>query len=76
MAEASPEQLVALEEFGNEIGIAYQLVDDLLDLLGDDQIGKPRDTQVDVHEEQDDFASDTLIDIVSWQGPRKVGRNN
>ena len=36
------EQLNALEEFGNEIGIVYQLVDDLLDLLGDDQIGKPR----------------------------------
>ena len=48
VAEASAEQLVALEQFGNEIGIAYQLVDDLLDLLGDDQIGKPRGT--DVHE--------------------------
>ena len=32
----------------DRIGIAYQLVDDLLDLLGDDQIGKPRGT--DVHE--------------------------
>ena len=48
VAGANQEQLEALEEFGNEIGIAYQLVDDLLDLLGDDQIGKPRGT--DVHE--------------------------
>ena len=48
VADASKEQLFALEEFGNEIGIAYQLVDDLLDLLGDDQIGKPQGT--DVHE--------------------------
>ncbi|DAC53434.1 MAG TPA: polyprenyl synthetase family protein [Candidatus Poseidoniales archaeon] len=46
VAGATEEQLIALEEFGNEIGIAYQLVDDLLDLLGDDQIGKPRGADV------------------------------
>ena len=31
-----------------ELGIAFQLVDDLLDLTGDERMGKPRGT--DVHE--------------------------
>ena len=35
-------------EFGLQLGIAFQLVDDLLDLYGDDRLGKPRG--VDVYE--------------------------
>ena len=38
----------ALWGYGMELGRAFQLVDDILDLLGDDLIGKPRGT--DVHE--------------------------
>jgi geranylgeranyl pyrophosphate synthase len=38
----------SLEEFGWEIGRAFQLVDDLLDLTGDENMGKPRGG--DVHE--------------------------
>ena len=35
-------------DFGLQLGIAFQLVDDLLDLYGDDRLGKPRG--VDVYE--------------------------
>ena len=48
IAEANPEEIIALREFGMELGIAFQLVDDLLDLTGDERMGKPRGT--DVHE--------------------------
>ena len=37
-----------LFEFGMELGIAFQLVDDLLDVVGDERIGKPRG--IDVYE--------------------------
>jgi geranylgeranyl pyrophosphate synthase len=36
----------ALERFGMELGIAFQLVDDLLDLRGDERMGKPRGADV------------------------------
>ena len=32
----------ALYDFGMQLGLAFQLVDDLLDLIGDDRLGKPR----------------------------------
>ena len=32
----------ALYNFGMPLGLAFQLVDDLLDLIGDDRLGKPR----------------------------------
>ena len=45
----APEDVVqSLEEFGWEVGRAFQLVDDLLDLTGDENMGKPRGG--DVHE--------------------------
>ena len=34
-AEASPEARVALSEYGRHLGLAFQIVDDLLDLIGD-----------------------------------------
>jgi octaprenyl-diphosphate synthase len=46
LAGASEEEISALDKFGLEIGIAYQLVDDLLDLRGDESIGKPRGSDV------------------------------
>ena len=47
-ADAAQEIVDALEKFGWEVGRAFQLVDDLLDLTGDPSMGKPRGT--DVHE--------------------------
>jgi len=32
----------ALFNFGMQLGLAFQLVDDLLDVIGDDRLGKPR----------------------------------
>jgi geranylgeranyl pyrophosphate synthase len=48
IAGASDEVIYSLEEFGWEVGRAFQLVDDLLDLTGDEKMGKPRGS--DVHE--------------------------
>jgi octaprenyl-diphosphate synthase len=48
IAGASESEIEAMREFGMELGIAFQLVDDLLDLTGDERMGKPRGT--DVHE--------------------------
>tara|TARA_B100001029_G_C14967397_1_gene398131 strand:- start:315 stop:1004 length:690 start_codon:yes stop_codon:yes gene_type:complete len=48
VASASEEKIQALWGYGMELGRAFQLVDDLLDLIGDETIGKPRGT--DVHE--------------------------
>ncbi len=42
LGEATPEQRAALREYGFNVGIAFQLVDDVLDLTGDERvIGKP-----------------------------------
>ena len=48
IAGASESEIESMREFGMELGIAFQLVDDLLDLTGDERMGKPRGT--DVHE--------------------------
>ena len=46
VAGLDEEQARGLERFGMELGIAFQLVDDLLDLRGDDRMGKPRGADV------------------------------
>ena len=46
VAGLDDEQAKALERFGMELGIAFQLVDDLLDLRGDERMGKPRGADV------------------------------
>ena len=46
IANASEEACQRLFEFGMQIGIAFQLVDDLLDIRGDDRMGKPRGSDV------------------------------
>ena len=46
IAGANKEIIGALEDFGIEIGRAFQLVDDLLDLTGKPSMGKPRGTDV------------------------------
>ncbi len=48
IAGASDSDALTLRDFGMELGIAFQLVDDILDLTGDQRMGKPRGT--DVHE--------------------------
>ena len=48
VAGASQEIVDSLWGYGIELGRAFQLVDDILDLEGDEGIGKPRGT--DVHE--------------------------
>ncbi|MBN1852230.1 MAG: polyprenyl synthetase family protein [Pirellulales bacterium] len=35
VAKANPTQLIALEEYGQHIGLAFQITDDLLDIAGD-----------------------------------------
>ncbi len=46
IADASDEDRIALKNFGMQLGIAYQLVDDLLDINGDERMGKPRGADV------------------------------
>jgi octaprenyl-diphosphate synthase len=48
IAGATDTEASNLREFGMELGIAFQLVDDILDLTGDERMGKPRGT--DIHE--------------------------
>jgi geranylgeranyl pyrophosphate synthase len=39
---ASEEQIAALKTFGHDLGIAFQIMDDVLDFIGDaSQVGKP-----------------------------------
>ena len=46
IANASQEACEKLFDFGMEIGIAFQLVDDLLDIRGDERMGKPRGSDI------------------------------
>lgn len=46
VAEAPKEIIDALENFGWEVGRAFQMVDDLLDLTGNPRMGKPRGTDI------------------------------
>lgn len=42
LAGASKEELQALEAFGNHFGVAFQIIDDILDVTGDqEKVGKP-----------------------------------
>lgn len=46
-ANAQPKQLTALSDFGLKIGIAFQITDDLLDIIGnEDNIGKTLGTDL------------------------------
>ena len=46
VAGSSQEDAEALGRFGMELGIAFQLMDDVLDLQGDERMGKPRGADV------------------------------
>ena len=42
LGKGSPDQVVRMASFGSEIGVAYQITDDVLDLIGDaTDLGKP-----------------------------------
>jgi len=42
LADASDEQIELLREFGGALGLAYQIIDDILDFLGNEtELGKP-----------------------------------
>jgi octaprenyl-diphosphate synthase len=46
LANCSIEQQRSMQDFGRELGIAFQLVDDLLDIRGDERMGKPRGADI------------------------------
>ena len=46
IAGATKAEREALVRFGTEMGISFQLVDDLLDIRGDERMGKPRGSDV------------------------------
>ena len=46
VADADEQRAAILGTFGLELGLAFQIVDDLLDLEGDERLGKPRGTDV------------------------------
>ena len=46
VADAHDQRAAILGTFGLELGLAFQIVDDLLDLEGDERMGKPRGTDV------------------------------
>ena len=46
VADADEQGAAILGTFGLELGLAFQIVDDLLDLEGDERMGKPRGTDV------------------------------
>jgi geranylgeranyl diphosphate synthase type II len=47
MAEGSSEQLEAITTFGENIGLAFQIVDDILDIVGSsEEMGKPAGSDV------------------------------
>jgi len=47
LAGASSEELIQMREYGHNIGYAYQITDDILDISGDaDSLGKPVDADL------------------------------
>ena len=42
LGQGTPEQIVQMHTFGNEFGVAFQITDDLLDFIGNENtLGKP-----------------------------------
>ncbi len=50
LGRAESKQLAALSEFGSHIGLAFQIVDDILDIVGDkEKLGKDVGSDIDKH---------------------------
>jgi len=56
-AEVSDDRRAAVCQFGDKLGLAFQLVDDLLDVKGSEKLGKPKGS---------DAASDKLTSLKIW----------
>ena len=46
IANSNSNQISLMKEFGLQVGVAFQIVDDLLDLTGDERTGKPRGSDI------------------------------
>lgn len=65
LAAREPEELHALRRYGVQVGLAFQLVDDLLDLAGDPaRIGKPAASDLREHK-----LTHAVIDLLSTAAP-------
>ena len=65
IANTDEEACEKLFDFGMQIGIAFQLVDDLLDIRGDERMGKPRGS--DIYEGKMTLPIIHALDDSSWK---------
>jgi geranylgeranyl pyrophosphate synthase len=64
-AKATREQLVTLDEYGTNIGLAFQVTDDILDVTGDtDTLGKTQGKDVDANKA-------TYVKLLGLDGARR-----
>lgn len=69
LAQADAEKISSISSFGNAIGAAFQIVDDILDVISDSQtLGKPACT--DIKSEKNTFPS-----IVGIEESKKIARD-
>lgn len=67
-AGAPPEQVTALADYGRDLGMAFQIVDDLLDMLGDEATaGKSLGTDL----EQQKLTLPIIRLLATSEGPRR-----
>lgn len=66
LAGSSPEQRLALHRYGRNLGLAFQVVDDLLDFVGDERrLGKPAASDL-----REGKATLPLIELILADGDR------
>ncbi len=67
-ARASEEQMAALDDYGKHIGLAFQVVDDILDVVGDTAtLGKTRG-------KDDEANKATYVKVMGLEGARQEAR--
>ncbi|MDW8052587.1 MAG: polyprenyl synthetase family protein [Armatimonadota bacterium] len=70
LVDADPETLTTLEQFGRDLGIAFQIIDDLLDYVGDPRLmGKPNGTDF-----REGFATLPLLHYYQVASPKERAR--
>jgi len=68
LAEASDEQLQALTRYAKEFGLAFQITDDILDVIGDNEkIGKPVGSDEKNHKS-------TYVSLLSLEKAQKLAK--